>query len=87
MLRFRTHSPHGTLVYMGKDGDYVLVEMVDDGRVRAEWNLGAGVASAQTSASRTYADGEWHLVMITRQQRMLRIVVDASDGQLNQLNK
>jgi laminin alpha 3/5 len=65
---FRTFSPDGLMFLMGKERDYLSVEM-SGGRVVARYDLGSGPAklsSDQNNAPVFFNDGKWHTLFMNR---------------------
>ncbi|XP_071101429.1 neurexin-4-like [Haliotis cracherodii] len=78
-LRFKTNKPDGVLFYAsGNQGDYIVMEM-RRGYLYFRIDLG----STQTSRGRTEViggslldDHQWHDVVVTRERKKLKVVVD-----------
>ena len=68
-FKFKTFSPDGLMFLMGKDRDYLSIEM-QDGKVVARYDLGSGPAvldSAQNqNTPQRYNDGKWHSLYLNR---------------------
>lgn len=65
-LSFLTFSPHGLLFFVGKDKDFMALEL-SDGGVKLSVDLGSGVGQWITESS-NYNDGKWHTVSIVREE-------------------
>ncbi|CAI2351123.1 unnamed protein product [Caenorhabditis sp. 36 PRJEB53466] len=73
-LSFLTFSPHGLLFFVGKDRDFMALEL-SDGGVKLSVDLGSGVGQWTTESS-NYNDGKWHTVAIVREEKHVKIIID-----------
>ncbi|EGT43369.1 hypothetical protein CAEBREN_17090 [Caenorhabditis brenneri] len=73
-LSFLTFSPHGLLFFVGKDRDFMSLEL-SDGGVKLSVDLGSGVGQWITDSS-NYNDGKWHTVSIVREEKHVKIMID-----------
>uniref|UniRef100_A0A8R1I6V3 Laminin-like protein epi-1 n=2 Tax=Caenorhabditis japonica TaxID=281687 RepID=A0A8R1I6V3_CAEJA len=76
-LSFLTFSPHGLLFFVGKDRDFMSLEL-SDGGVKLSVDLGSGVGQWTTESS-NYNDGKWHTVSIVREEKHVKIMIDGKD--------
>ncbi|KAK7477015.1 hypothetical protein BaRGS_00031695, partial [Batillaria attramentaria] len=78
-MRFKTNSPHGILFYAsGNQGDFMLLQMN-----RGYLNFSIDLGSTQTergvtevTAGSLLDDDQWHDVIIQRENKKLKVVVD-----------
>jgi len=75
-VRFRTHRSTGLVLSTWDDheADYFAVEL-DEGRVRASWDLGTGRGTVVTPEDH-YADGQWHSLRVTRIDSFVSLTLD-----------
>ncbi|VDO28711.1 unnamed protein product, partial [Onchocerca flexuosa] len=76
-LTFQTYSPDGLLLYLGKERDFLSLEL-QDGRVKLSFDFGSGVGRL-TSTGKNYNDGRPHSVYAHRLERHARMQVDEND--------
>lgn len=76
ILRFKTYAENGLILFMGKNRDFMSLEM-KEGRVFFQYDLGG--MPATLVAPGTYNDGEWHKIQAQRQGRIGVLTVD--DGE------
>ncbi|KAK7092596.1 neurexin-4-like isoform X2 [Littorina saxatilis] len=84
-LRFKTNSPHGVLFYAsGNQGDFMVLQMN-----RGYLNFTIDLGSTQTergitevTAGSLLDDDQWHDVIIMRENKKLKVVVDRLVNQL-----
>ncbi|KAM3726093.1 Laminin-like protein [Dirofilaria immitis] len=76
-LIFQTYSPDGLLLYLGKESDFLSLEL-QDGRVKLSFDFGSGVGKV-ISTGKNYNDGRSHSVYVHRLERHARIQVDDND--------
>uniref|UniRef100_A0A915PQH1 Laminin subunit alpha n=1 Tax=Setaria digitata TaxID=48799 RepID=A0A915PQH1_9BILA len=76
-LNFQTYSPDGLLLYLGKERDFLSLEL-QDGRLKLSFDFGSGVGRV-TSTGSNYNDGKPHSVYVHRLERHARIQVDEND--------
>uniref|UniRef100_A0A1I7XHB3 Laminin EGF-like domain-containing protein n=1 Tax=Heterorhabditis bacteriophora TaxID=37862 RepID=A0A1I7XHB3_HETBA len=75
-ISFLTFSPDGLLFFVGKDRDFLALEL-STGSVRLSLDFGSGVSQWSTTGS-SYNDGIWHTVMVTRDERHVKMDVDGN---------
>lgn len=75
ILKFKTYAQNGLLVFMGKDRDFISLEL-RDGHVFYQYDLGG--MPAQLKSNKTYNDGQWHTIEAQRidQDGFLRVDID-----------
>ncbi|ULT96990.1 hypothetical protein L3Y34_005063 [Caenorhabditis briggsae] len=73
-LSFLTFSPQGLLFFVGKDRDFMSLELFD-GLIKLSVDLGSGTEQFMTENS-NYNDGKWHTVSIVREEKHVKITVD-----------
>ncbi|VDK75274.1 unnamed protein product [Litomosoides sigmodontis] len=76
-LTFQTYSPDGLLLYLGKERDFLSLEL-QDGKVKLSFDFGSGVGRLTSSGS-DYNDGKPHSVYVHRLERHSRMQVDDND--------
>ena len=77
-LSFKTYTKDGLMFYYGgtlQDGkrDYFAIQL-SDGYVAVRVNLGGGHAVVKSEF--TYNDGEWHKIIVDRQMKEVKVVID-----------
>ncbi|XP_063440155.1 laminin-like protein epi-1 isoform X2 [Mytilus trossulus] len=77
ILKFKTYSQNGLILYMGKNRDFVSLEM-RDGHVFYQYDLGG--MPAKLMSNKTYNDGQWHTIEAQRIETEGYLKVDGSDG-------
>jgi laminin alpha 3/5 len=79
-LEFKTEGNDGILLYVG-DAKFIdsIALYMQAGKLFFSFNCGGGTAIIKTE--KTYNDGEWHMVEISRQRRTGHIKVDGQDEQ------
>ncbi|CAI4221509.1 unnamed protein product [Auanema sp. JU1783] len=73
-LQFLTYSPEGLLFYIGKDSDFMSIEL-SLGSIKLSVDFGSGVGQWTTDSSE-YNNGKWHTVSINRDGVHLKLEVD-----------
>ncbi|KAL3982290.1 Laminin EGF-like (Domains III and V) family protein [Acanthocheilonema viteae] len=76
-LTFQTYSPDGLFLYLGKERDFLSLEL-QDGRVKLSFDFGSGVGRL-TSIGSNYNDGKPHSVYVHRLERHALMKVDDND--------
>ncbi|VDK44418.1 unnamed protein product [Anisakis simplex] len=76
-LNFETYSPDGLLLYVGKDRDFMSVEL-QDGAVKLSFDFGSGVGKLVSTSNR-YNDGKSHSMYVHRVERHAKLQVDNDD--------
>ncbi|VDM41094.1 unnamed protein product [Toxocara canis] len=76
-LNFQTYSPDGLLLYVGKDRDFMSLEL-QDGAVKLSFDFGSGVGKLVSTSNR-YNDGKSHSVYVHRVERHAKLQVDSDD--------
>ncbi|VDM96599.1 unnamed protein product [Thelazia callipaeda] len=76
-LTFQTYSPDGLVFYLGKERDFLSLEL-QDGSVKLSFDFGSGVGRL-TSTGSNYNDGKPHSVYVHRLERHARMQVDDND--------
>lgn len=79
ILRFKTYAENGLILFMGKNRDFMSLEM-KEGRVFFQYDLGG--MPATLVAPGTYNDGEWHKIQAQRQGRIGVLTVDDRESKL-----
>ena len=77
ILKFKTFAENGLILYMGKDRDFISLEL-RDGRVFFQYDLGGMPAKLMTN--NTYNDGEWHTIQAQRIEKDGFLKVDEDTG-------
>lgn len=73
ILRFKTYADNGLIFYMGKNRDFMSLEM-KEGRVLFQFDLGGMPAKLITP--RTFNDGQWHKIQAQREDQIGVLTVD-----------
>ncbi|CAD6197231.1 unnamed protein product [Caenorhabditis auriculariae] len=73
-LSFLTFSPDGLLFFVGKDRDFMTLELAG-GTVKLSADFGSGVGH-WTVQKENYSDGKWHTVSVLREEKHVKIDVD-----------
>ena len=73
ILRFKTYADNGLIFFMGKNRDFMSLEM-KEGRVLFQFDLGGMPAKLITP--RTFNDGQWHKIQAQREDRIGVLTVD-----------
>lgn len=79
ILRFKTYAENGLIFFMGKNRDFMSLEM-KEGHVLFQYDLGGMPAKLITPG--TYNDGEWHKIQAQRHERLGALTVDDGEGKL-----
>lgn len=79
ILKFKTYAQNGLILYMGKNRDFVSLEM-RDGHVFYQYDLGG--MPAKLMSNKTYNDGQWHTIEAQRIETNGFLKVDEVDGKL-----
>lgn len=79
ILSFKTYAENGLIFFMGKNRDFMSLEM-KEGHVLFQYDLGGMPAKLITPE--TYNDGNWHTIQAQRQERFGVLKVDNGDGKL-----
>ncbi|TMS36985.1 hypothetical protein L596_004022 [Steinernema carpocapsae] len=77
LLSFLTYSPDGLFFYIGKDRDYMALELVG-GHVTLTFDVGSGLEKIE-SVKGEYNDGKWHTIQVHRNERHAKLEVDGTD--------
>uniref|UniRef100_A0A914WZ73 Uncharacterized protein n=1 Tax=Plectus sambesii TaxID=2011161 RepID=A0A914WZ73_9BILA len=77
MISFRTYAREGLIMYIGKERDFMSLEL-NDGRPVLQFDCGSGRAKL-TSEKGPYNDGKWHMVHVHRVERHAKLTVDEDD--------
>ncbi|CAI5448656.1 unnamed protein product [Caenorhabditis angaria] len=77
-LSFLTFSPEGLLFFVGKDRDFMSLEL-SEGAVKLSTDLGSGVGQ-WTSETSNYNDGKWHTVSIVREEKHVKMQIDGESS-------
>lgn len=73
ILRFKTYADNGLIFYMGKNRDFMSLEM-KEGRVLFQFDLGGMPAKLITP--KTFNDGQWHKIQAQREEQIGVLTVD-----------
>ena len=73
ILRFKTYADNGLIFFMGKNRDFMSLEM-KEGRVLFQFDLGGMPAKLITP--RTFNDGQWHKIQAQREEQIGVLTVD-----------
>ena len=73
ILRFKTYADNGLIFFMGKNRDFMSLEM-KEGRVLFQFDLGGMPAKLITP--KTFNDGQWHKIQAQREEQIGVLTVD-----------
>ena len=73
ILRFKTYADNGLIFFMGKNRDFMSLEM-KEGRVLFQFDLGGMPAKLITP--KTFNDGQWHKIQAQREDQIGVLTVD-----------
>jgi laminin alpha 3/5 len=81
VLRFKTYAENGLIFFMGKNRDFMSLEM-REGRVLFQYDLGG--MPAKLISNETFNDGEWHKIQAQREGQLGSLKVDDGAGKFSE---
>src|SRR5207245_1388948 len=75
-LQFKTTAEFGVLVHSRGPSDFIKLQIVNGKSMQFEFSDGSGKQSVTVDASYRLNDNNWHSVLVERNKKEARLVVD-----------
>lgn len=77
-FEFKTTIPNAVLIHSKGPTDYIKVSILDGNKLIFNYQAGSGPLGVNIEATNRLADNNWHTVLIERNRKEARIVVDGA---------